>query len=139
MPDARLLVSRLLASQKLCVISTIAGDGRPQSALVAFSETPELEIVFGTFDDTRKYANLLRDSRVSIVVSGSDATVQVEGTASLAEGPDDGRCRTMHLAKNSATAKYLRDPRERFFVVTPTWIRYTDYSTEPDTVLEFSP
>lgn len=136
MLDAHTLVGQLLQSQTLCVVSTIATDGHPQSALVAFSETPQLEVLFGTFDDSRKYANLLRDPHVSIVFTGHDATVQLEGTARLATGPEDVHCRAIHRTKNPASAKYLADPRQRFFIVTPTWIRYTDYATTPDTVLE---
>ncbi len=138
MTDHRSLIARFLAAQTLGVVSTIGTDGQPQSALVAFSETPELKIVFGTFNDSRKFRNLQRDPRASFVISGNDATVQLEGTARLAEGTDDEQCRALHIAKNPGSAKYLDDPRQRFFIVTPMWIRYTDYSTEPDTVLEVS-
>ncbi len=38
------------------VISSLAGDGSPQSALVGIALGPELEIVFDTLKKTRKYA-----------------------------------------------------------------------------------
>jgi len=37
-----------VAQSKLGVLSTLAGDGKPQSALVGFAVTPHLEIVFDT-------------------------------------------------------------------------------------------
>lgn len=125
-----------LASQLLCVVSTVGEDGSPQSAFVAFSESPELEMTFGTFADSRKFANVLRDPRVSIVVGGDDKTVQIEGVARVATGDEESRARARHLAKNPGSEKYAHDPRQRFVVVTPTWMRYTDYSTDPDTIEE---
>lgn len=125
-----------LSTQTLGVVSTLGADGEPQSATVAFSESPDGTIVFGTFDDSRKFANILRDPRVSLVVSDDDHTVQVQGVARLTEGEDAARCRARHAAKNPSTEKFADDPRQRYFLVTPTWLRFTDYTTEPESIEE---
>jgi len=126
MTDLQQRILAFLASQKHCVISTVAGDGSPQSALVAFSEGPDFSIVIGTFNDTRKFTNLLVDARTSLVISGEDVSLQIEGTATLMEGADAERCTARHAAKNPAAAHYALDSRQRYFVVTPSWMRFTD-------------
>ncbi len=125
-----------LASQPFCVVSTVGDGGAPESALVAFSESDGLEIAFGTFVDSRKFRNIGRDPRVSIVVSGDDKTVQLEGTARVAAGDEAERVRAQHLAKNPSAKKYAYDSRESFVIVAPRWLRYTDFTTDPDTVEE---
>jgi len=44
------------------VVGSISADGAPQSALVGFAVTDELEIVFDTLSDTRKYRNFVAKS-----------------------------------------------------------------------------
>lgn len=126
----------LLASEMLGVLSTVGPDGRPQSALVGFSTLPGPRLVFGTSPASRKFANLLRDPRVSFVVSRGEKTAQLEGTARVAVGSDDAACRAAHVAKNPRAKKYADDPVQKFLVIEPSWIRYTDYGTDPDTVVE---
>ncbi len=137
MTDLRSDIAAFLRTEKHGVISTIHPDGSPESALVAISETPELAIVFGTFDDTRKFANILRDNRVAFVVTDDEnMEVQFEGRARLTEGEEHERCKQLHLAKNPKTAKYADDPKQRFFVVEPTWIRFIDRTVNPSRVEE---
>lgn len=136
MDNLRETVAAFLASYPHCIVSTIGPDGEPQAALVAFSETPEFAVTFGTLTTTRKYANLLRDPRVAIVVEGPRAEVQLQGTARIAEGSEREQCIAMHTAKNPASAKHSDDPLQQFFIVTPSWLRYTDHETKPHTVEE---
>ena len=136
MADVRSAANAFLASQTFCVVSSLGDDGSPQSAFVAFSEYPDFAIVFGTFVDSRKYRNIRRDPRVSIVVCGDDKTVQLEGIARELTGEEEERCRLRHVEKNPKAKKYAYDERERFVAVTPTWLRFTDFTTDPDTVEE---
>lgn len=130
------VAKEFLGSQLFCVVSTIGDDGSPQSAFVAFSESDNLEVAFGTFVDSRKFRNVERDPRVSIVVSGDDKTLQIEGVARVAMDDEEARVRAQHLAKNPSAKKYAYDSRESFVIVTPRWLRYTDFTTDPDTVEE---
>lgn len=136
MNDVRPLALALLGTQRHCVLSTVGPDGEPQSAFVAFSEADDCSVVFGTFDDSRKFANVVRDPRVSIVVADDEREVQLEGTARVTEGEDALACRKRHASKNPSTERYADDPRQRYLLVTPTWLRYVDYAGDDEVVLE---
>ncbi|MCU0722337.1 MAG: pyridoxamine 5'-phosphate oxidase family protein [Planctomycetes bacterium] len=65
-PEAR--VRRLLEKQSLCVLCT-SGEEGPHASLVAFAAVANLrQMVFATPKATRKYRNLKRDPRVSLLV-----------------------------------------------------------------------
>ena len=71
------------------VVSSVAADGSPQSALVGIAVTPQLEIVFDTLNTSRKYRNLVARPSCSLVVGWSgEQTVQVEGVAELPGGAE---------------------------------------------------
>jgi pyridoxine/pyridoxamine 5'-phosphate oxidase len=73
---------RFLDICSLGVVSTLSADGAPQSALVGIAVTPELEIIFDTVEKSRKFGNLLRDARASLVAGWQgEVTVQLGGTA----------------------------------------------------------
>ena len=103
---------------------------------MAFSETDQLEIIFGTFRDTRKYENLKKNPNVSFVISWGDVTVQYEGIVEEALGDQFELCRDIHLAKNPESKKYTFDNRQRFFKAKPQWIRYSNFSFDPERVFE---
>ena len=61
-------IEALLESQLLAVLST-QRHGQPYSSLMAYAHTPDLAtLVFATPKPTRKYANLLAEPRVSLLV-----------------------------------------------------------------------
>lgn len=137
MSDLRADIAAFLGTRLHGIVSTVHADGSPEAALVAFSETPELAITFGTLDDTRKFPNLLRDPRVAFVVTDDEnLEVQFEGRARITEGEEHDRCKRQHLAKNPKSAKYADDPRQRFFIVEPTWIRFIDRTVTPSRLEE---
>jgi len=126
-----------LKTQLLGVIATVDSAGtKPEAALVAFSETDQLELIFGTFNDTRKFANLQANPRVAFVISSDRVTVQYEGVASLAEGEQTEEYRNIHLTKNPRAQKLSHHIQQQFFKVTPTWIRYTNVSAKPPEIFE---
>lgn len=137
MTDLRADIVAFLGTRLHGIVSTVHADGSPESALVAISETPELAITFGTLDDTRKFANLQRDQRVAFVVTDDESKeVQFEGRARITEGEEHDRCKMQHVRKNPRAAKYADDPRQRFVVVEPTWIRFIDRTVDPSRVEE---
>lgn len=122
------------------VLSTTGPQG-PESALVAFVETDELEIIFETFVDSRKYRNLHIHSRVSTVIgwaSESYVTIQYQGNALELIGEDVLKARELFRAKiTPCTEQYLSDTRVRFFKIKPSWIRYSDYDQSPPLIEEW--
>lgn len=139
MADTTSLILDLLHSQMLGVVSTVNDAGSPESALVAFAETPELEIIFGTFNDTRKFRNIQEHSTISFVVGGDNKSIQIEGRAHIADGSESQQCADILVSKNPRAARFVTEPRERFVLLRPTWIRFTNFGTKPETVFELRP
>jgi uncharacterized protein YhbP (UPF0306 family) len=137
MMDLRSTIAAFLATRPHGVISTVHEDGSVESALVAISETPDLRITIGTDKGTRKFQNILREPRVALVVTDDEEIeVQMEGRARVAAGDEHETCKARHVAKNPRTAKYANDLNQRFIVIEPAWVRFTDRRTDPSTVEE---
>lgn len=124
-------------SHDLMVISSNGPSGQPQSAVVGFGQTNDLFIIFGTGKSNRKAKNITNDPKVSVVIGwDKSGTVQYEGTAKLLSGSEANKFAEIYFKKNPTARKYKEDPDECYFLVKPTWIRYTDISTDPWTVQE---
>ncbi len=68
MPETLELIGDLLHSQKLAVLST-QDHGQPYCNLIALAATTDLKyLLFATTRATRKYANLMADPRVALLV-----------------------------------------------------------------------
>lgn len=125
-------VSEFLDTQETCVLSTVSSDSWPMSATVGFSHDNEFEILIGTSNTTRKYHNLIHNSKVSIVVGVvSPRTVQIQGVAKEVDADDITSRLNLHFSKLPSAKTFYDSPDQRYFVVTPTWLRMTDYSQKP--------
>ena len=131
-------VKSFIADHKLAVLSTIHSNGRPQSAVVGFSEIDDFDIVIGTFAGSRKYRNLQKNSAISMVIGWElGKTVQLEGNAvEITDPAEKEKCLKVHLAKIPSAVKFVSEQQERFFKIKPTWVRYTDLATDPWDVIE---
>jgi len=134
-------------ARKLAVISTTSSNGDPQSALVGIAVSPDLTIVFDTVKSSRKYANLKADPRISLV-SGWDGeiTVQYEGIAVEPEGEALDRSKSLYFETWPDGIERQQWPGITWFLITPKWIRYSDFnsgrieeSTFPQIALTSSP
>ena len=68
MPETLELIGDLLHTQKLAVLST-QNHGQPYCNLIALAATADLKyLLFATTRATRKYANLMADPRVALLV-----------------------------------------------------------------------
>lgn len=137
--DQQRTLLAFLASQHLGVLATISERGTPQAALVGITETAELHIIFGTANTSRKYANIKRDPNVALVIGhdmDAGITVQYEGIAQELSGEASEKCRQAHLAKNPRAKKFAFANNQRWFLVTPTWIRFTNVGAKPPQLFE---
>jgi heme iron utilization protein len=67
-PELLAVIRNLLESQKLAVLAT-QNHGQPYSNLIALAATADLKyLLFATTRATRKYANLMADPRVAVLV-----------------------------------------------------------------------
>ena len=120
------------------VISTTDGLA-PESAFVGFASTSDLVVIFGTKTNTRKYKNIHNNPNVALVFDDDKkTTVQYEGTASVLNGEELVRYKEIYFLKTPTSKKYEHQPLQIYLKVTPKWIRYTDYSTHSDEILEIT-
>jgi len=123
---------------KLGVLSTIAEAVTPQSALVGIAITPNLEIVFDTVKSSRKYPNLIARPQCSFVIGwAGEQTVQFEGEATNLQGAELKRCQEVYFKAWPDGPARLAWPGIVYFVVKPSWIRYSDFDQNPPLIQEF--
>ncbi len=121
---------------RLAVIATV-GENKPEAALIGFNYLDNLELTFGTFESFRKYKNLKSNHHAAFVIGWTeDETVQYEGIVKELKGTELKEYQDKYLEKYPSAAKYIHNSQERFFKVTPVWIRYTNLSEQPEEVLE---
>jgi len=119
---------RFIQPRKLAVISTVAPNGDPQSALVGIAVSPQLQIVFDTVKSSRKYTNLKNDPRISLVVGwDTETTLQYEGIATEPEGEALRHAKDIYFQTWPDGVERQQWPGITWFLVTPTWVRYSDF------------
>lgn len=129
-------VSKFLDENDTCVLATVSADGVPQAATVGFSHASDFSILVATNEKTRKYQNLQNNSKVAIVVSvTAPKTVQYEGVAKEVSVEEIGERLEQHFTKVPMSKKMAGDAGQRYFLITPTWLRFTDFSA-PEPIFE---
>jgi general stress protein 26 len=133
MTDAELL--GYMCSHKLAVVSTIGGDGQPQSAYVGVATTDSFNVVFDTVSTSRKHANLLRDPRIAVTFAAAAAaqTLQYEGVAfpvSTTDPRDAAHREDYYRAWPDGRAR-LKWPDLAYWRISPRWLRYSDFDRGP--------
>ncbi len=134
-PETLVLIRNLLESQKLAVLST-QDHGQPYCNLMAIAATDDLKyLLFATTRATRKYANLMADSRVAVLVDNrqndvSDfaeaAALTALGKAWEVQGVERQQFLKVYLEKHpyleefaaGPTCALLRVRVDRYIVVT---------------------
>lgn len=115
----------------LCVLSTVSSeDGSPQGATMKYTLLGNLQLILGSLDSTRKNHNMKTTPKVAITLGWSKddwITIQYEGTARLLQGEEREQLSDLHC-KNSGSQRYRNHPSQEYFLVTPTWVRYSDWS-----------
>lgn len=115
----------VLARHPLCVLATVSAQGKPEAAIVGLTANDKLELLFGTSQKTRKYANLQGKPQVAITVGDFEAEVQYEGTATQV----DHQQAEEQFGTTPGIEKYRSDPTQTWWAVTPTWLRLTVHET----------
>ncbi len=130
-------VFEFIGRQRLAVLSTVHASGGPESALVGIGLTAAGEIVFDTSDRSRKVANLRARPAIALVVGWEgEVTVQIEGTAHEPQGDALAAVKAAYFRTWPECRAHETWPDIAYFVVTPTWMRYSDFLTDP-AMIEF--
>ncbi|MEJ2225002.1 MAG: pyridoxamine 5'-phosphate oxidase family protein [Syntrophobacterales bacterium] len=113
------LLRELFESQRSAALAT-QQEGQPYLSLMAFAATPDLkQLVVATERDTRKYANLMAEPRVALLIDNrsnvpSDTeeavAVTVLGRASEAQPGETASLLTLFLAKHPHLETFVSSP-----------------------------
>lgn len=129
-PDQQKIIFDFIKSRPIGVLATINGEGLPEASAMAISQTDKLELIFQTPNTTRKYANLQQNPHVAVVFGwGQDnyITVQYEGTArEVTDNAEREQLVPIHIANSADSKPYVGLPGNKFFIVTPTQVKYSD-------------
>lgn len=133
-------VLSFLNRHRWAVVATVSANGAPEAALVGIATTGDLEIVFDTTDDTRKFANLKSNAKIALVVGGwvdgDERTLQCEGYADLPEGDELERLKEAYFGVFPEGRERQAWPRIAYVRVRPTWLRYSDFNVAPPIISE---
>jgi general stress protein 26 len=109
----------LFETQKLAVVATQTG-GQPYASLVAFVATDDLRhIFFITGRTTRKFSNLISDSRVALLVNSSvnqesdfheAVSITVTGVADELKDPERQDILRLYLSKHPYLEDFAKSP-----------------------------
>ncbi len=136
----RAALLQFLRRHRLAVQSSRAVSGGVQSAVVGIAVSDDLKIVFDTLESTRKAKNLANDPRIAFVIGGSqvgeEQTVQYEGIAERPSGAELQEAREIYFETWPDGRDRLGWPGLIHIRVQPTWLRYSDYLTDPPTIVE---
>ncbi len=128
-----------LKDKTLGVVSTL-GPEAPQSALVGIAVTPDLKLVFDTVETSRKFANLRRYPACSFVIGlEGEQTLQYEGVAEQTPSTADNPELAAYFAAWPDGIARLGWAGITHFVVTPSWLRYSDFAQNPPRIEEWRP
>lgn len=132
--DAQITKRALQFAQahKLAVVSTVAPNGVPESAMMLFSIDDNFDFYFITRNDSRKVQNLQTNKNVSVVIGTelSPSTLQMTGIA-LAVPPKEQKAFVEKLQKNSDLNALYYGPflniagiNFTLYKVTMSWARW---------------
>ena len=133
-------IYQFLVQNELGVISTNNNNHHSESALVGIAITENLDIIFDTVKTSRKYANLLQNPNVAMVIGwDKETTIQYEGEAQvLGYNAESENLKEIYFS-------VYPDGRERaetwpnlvHIRITPKWLRYSNFN-DPVVIEEMS-
>jgi len=141
MPITKADLFDFLRLHRYAVQASHSPDGAPQAALVGFAANRNLQLIFDSFDSTRKVANLRHSPRVAFVIggyaTGDERTVQYEGVVDTPDGAELETLKRDYFAVHPDGLRRSRLAGITYFRVNPVWIRYTNFNVKPPQIVEF--
>lgn len=110
------------------VIATADREHGPESAFINLAAMPDMSIIFETLITSRKYRNLQRDPRASLVIGGhGKTTLQIEG---LVDEPTEillDEAVSIYYEACPQNTSHRNWPGLTYMRLRPRWLRYSDY------------
>ncbi len=135
-------LQQFIQKERVGCLSVITVEGVPHAAAVHYSykEDP-LEFYIQTTNTTTKAQPFLggKKGKVAFVIGFSEQdwlTLQMRGDVRIVTDIGElEKIYTTHYLKHPDAEKY-KGPQTVFLAFTPTWWRFTDFNTEPETIVE---
>lgn len=135
-------ITEFLSKHRVCSLTVLLPDGSPHAATLHFSHSEDpFELYFSTENTSRKCQGLLEGQIVgaSVVIGFSEEewiTLQMDGEVQAVLDKNElARIQAIHYPKHPNSEQYKNDPTTIFLKFTSKWWRYSDYNTEPITVI----
>jgi hypothetical protein len=136
----RAALLHFLRARRYAAQSSVSPAGAPQAAVVGIAVSDNFEIIFDTIETTRKAQNLRRDGRIAFVVGSLEPdaaqTVQYEGVADQPTGDERARLIDLYLSVFPDGRERQTWPGLTYFRTRPLWLRYSDFSKNPPSIVE---
>ncbi len=141
MATSRAKVLEFIRTHSLGVQASVSPLTRPQAAVVGFVVTDDFELFFDTTESTRKAINLRGNAQVAFVIGGlgdGERTVQYEGITDEPVGIELAELQARYFSRFPDGPQRAAWPGIVYFRVRPSWLRFSDYGTNPPEVTEFA-
>lgn len=139
MRDEKQLVLDFMKSHTLAVLATASSSAIPEASAVGISVMDNMQILFGTFNTSRKWENLQKNARVSLVIGWEHGkTIQYEGVAEELMETEKAEALKIHFANVPSFAKYVSDNQAILYRVKPESVKYSDHSQDPADVINLT-
>lgn len=123
-----------IKSQRVCVLAVEMLDGSPHASTVHFANTEDPLVFFFETDRAYRKSEALfgRDkSRASLVVGADESnmkTLQVDGELRLIKESEEKLFQEVYFKKFPEKVAKVSTHKLVFFLLTPTWWRFTDWT-----------
>ena len=135
-------IINFIAKEQVCALSVLLSDGVPHIATVHYSHTENpLRIFIQTSNTTTKAKALVNreNAKAAIVIGFSEEdwlTLQMRGDIKIVSNKDElEEIYKIHYKKHPDAEQY-KGPQTIFLEFKPTWWRFTDFNTDPETIVE---
>ena len=139
----RAALLEFMRGHRVAVQASVSPLDAAQAAVVGIAVTDRFEIVFDTLSSSRKAQNLRRNPKIAFVIGGladgEERTVQFEGVADEPAGEELERLKRIYYAVHPDGPSRLSWPGLIYVRVRPVWIRFSDFTADPPTMVEFTP
>ena len=134
-------VLQFLKSERFCVLATANKNSKPEAAVVCFFVKDDLSVLLYTDPGSRKAKNLGENSQASLVIFNLKKAIEIQtdGKTTILEGDEAQKAKKYILTVDPEQGPHMEKRSVIFIHFKPGWIRYCDFSVEPDEIFEFEP
>jgi uncharacterized protein YhbP (UPF0306 family) len=141
-PTTQADILEFVRGHSLAVQASVSSSVTPQAAVVGFIVTDNFELFFDTVESTRKVANLRQNSIIAFVIgglaNGDERTVQYEGVADEPRGLELEQLKGRYFLRFPDGRDRQSWPGIIYLRVRPRWLRFSNFSTTPPEIVEFT-